>query len=420
VALLAWGFTTLVALVRREQWSRRAVIGFLATALGSVGVYFAYISGSAGGGGLELGSLLNKASSVQGLNPLESQLGVLLGTMILVVAVAPRWAGVIWLVSQQRTRWNALTTYSLGLIIGAVVTLILISGGLNDTWFALAASAPLSVASAVGIGYALESYATGSRVPREIAAAVVGALLLTGVVVLLWMFGPSSQPSLRWVAPISAVAGALALAALITRWPPRTTDSLRGASSTHHPSFMVVTLTILVLTAACGRILSLAASDFGVQPETGFNATEFSPDEKFIASIDQYPTMDVGELTLAAASWVRLNTNHDDLFATNATFGFIVPALTARQTFISGIAYQAPYSRPSALPEIPPREADSRGFTDSPSSSNARALCEAGVDFLWVDPERAPAEDWEPFATAVFSNESAVILQMNDDVCSRR
>jgi hypothetical protein len=408
VALGAWAVTTLIALLRKEMWSLRALLAFAAAGTGTVFVYFAYISGSAGGGGLGIGSLLDKASSVQGLNPFEGQWGIVFGTLILILATAPRWAGIVWLVSQPKSRWQPISTYSIGLILTSVVSLALISGGLNDTWFTLAAAAPLSVTSAIGIGRAVKPARPGFRLPATAIGAVIGGLLLTGVVALLWSFGPASELTLRWTAPLVAFGGAVLIA-----W------AIRNRSSRSGPSFLALALTLLVVMGASGRILSLAASDFGVQPETGLNATEFSPSVVFVESIDKEPRADVGPLSLEAARWVRENTAPDSLIATNTTLGFVVPALTGRQTYLSGVAYQAPYGRPESLMEIPLRDELSHEFIGSPSRSSALALCEAGVDVVWVDQIRDPDTDLSEFATSAFRNDAVEIVFLDGKICNR-
>ena len=45
--------------------------------------YFVFLSGGNGGGGIAVGSLLDRASSEQGMNPTVGVIGVALGTGIL-------------------------------------------------------------------------------------------------------------------------------------------------------------------------------------------------------------------------------------------------------------------------------------------------------------------------------------------------
>ncbi|MBK9738944.1 MAG: hypothetical protein IPO93_05440 [Actinobacteria bacterium] len=167
----------LVAVGRREPWRVRAVVAVLVLVAATAVTYVAYLAGSAERGGLGLGSLLNKASSVQGLNPTDSSWGIVVGTVILAVAVLPRWAGVAWLLAAPRWRWQPLTIFSVGAAVTGIAALLLFSGGLNDSWFVLSASAPLSVASAVGVSRAVRatSPSRGWRPSRAVLLAVAGA-----------------------------------------------------------------------------------------------------------------------------------------------------------------------------------------------------------------------------------------------------
>ncbi|MDP2014777.1 MAG: hypothetical protein Q8L05_11185, partial [Actinomycetota bacterium] len=220
VALAAWGFVSVVALLRRELWAARAWAALTCAGIGAATVYFAYLSGSAEGGGLGLGSLLNKASSVQGLNPTDARWGILLGTGFLLLAMAARWIGLVWLVGSRSTRWQPVTIFGLGLVVASVASVLLISGGLNDTWFALAASAPLSIISAVGIAHALQAIAPRMRwAPTgPVVAAVVVGIFASVLIAVIWTFGPGHSPFLRWAGPmlayVLAFVGALAIAAI--------------------------------------------------------------------------------------------------------------------------------------------------------------------------------------------------------------
>ena len=131
----------------------------LALAFGAT--YVAWVSGPAQADNFGVGSLLNRASSVQGLNPSATSWGIVAGTLILGIAMLPRWAGVAWLVASPRSRWQPFTVLSVGIGAAGLMALLVLSGGMNDTWFALSASAPLSVASAVGLSRAVQATAPG-------------------------------------------------------------------------------------------------------------------------------------------------------------------------------------------------------------------------------------------------------------------
>ncbi|MHB1164299.1 MAG: hypothetical protein ACYC3K_03565 [Candidatus Nanopelagicales bacterium] len=411
VVLAGWGLVALVALLRRDDRAARAWLSLAVFAAASALAYVAWISGPAEADSFGVGTLLNKASSVQGLNPSESRWGILAGTAILAIAMLPRWAGVAWLVASARSRWQPLTLLSVGTGAAGLVALLVLSGGMNDSWFALSASAPLSVASAVGLSRAVRATALGSgwRPSALVATAMGLGVLLTVVVLVLWSFGPDRSPTLRWLGPLVAVGGAVALGSLLARrhgWPGR-----RRATG------LALTLVILVVVAGLGRLLSLGASGFAVQPEAGFSPSEFSPFEPATAAIDQRLANSWSPAQVRAAQWLRQNVGDDGLVATNIAFGSLVPALSGRTMYVSEIRYLAQYGRAGQIPDMLARESATWAFLGEPSAATAAPLCAAGIDAIWVDPGRTTTRDWAPWATPVITADDVVVLAMDPSAC---
>ena len=418
VVLVGWLAVTLVALARREAWRARAAVTAGIVLLSAGATYLAFIAGSAEKGGLGIGSLLNKASSVQGLNPSDSRWGVLLGTAIFAIAVFPRWAGVAWLVAMPRWRWQPLTVFSVGVGVAGIGALLLFSGGINDSWFALSASAPLSVASAVGVSRAVQAAAPsrGWRPSRAAAAAVGCGVLLTVLVLALWSRGPDGAVPLRWAGPLVALGGAILAGWLITRVVGR------GNSRPRQPHArtglaLALTVVILVTMGALGRLLSFGSGEFAVQPGSTFSTSEFRPFDAFTTALDQRAVTTWSASQSAAASYLREHMAGDELLGTNIAFSALVPALTGQPTYVSAIQYQAPYGRPSQLQPLLERERLTFEFTGSPTAMDIAPLCAANVGWLWVDPERSPARDWEPWATIVVDEPDVLILRVNRSAC---
>lgn len=412
-ALGAWGFVAVIASIRREDWARRAWIGFLGAAVGCGAVYLAFIAGSAEGGGLGLGSLLNKASSVQGLNPTDARWGIALGTGFLLLAMAARWLGLGWLIARPATRWQPLTTYGVGLVLVSVATVVLISGGLNDTWFALAASAPMSVISAVGIAHALERNVPQMRwlPPWPIAAAVFAGVVISVLVAWIWSFAPGHDPFLRWAAPLTAFLCAGLAAFIIARiWHSQVEGHVWRFT-------LVLALISLTVMAGGARMLGFASTSFGVQSEGGLSTTEFVPILPFIQTLDLIPVTQWSDSQRAAGEWLNEHTDAQALVVTNIAYSPMVAALSGRQTLISGIQYQAPYGPPEMLPQVLTREADSTDFIDGPSAQTFAAMCQYGVDYAWIAPARTGSRSWEPFATTVFTSSDAMVVRMNPSAC---
>ena len=409
IAVAATAWVALVGLVRREPWARRGLIAGVVTLVAFGLGYVLVVAGSADPGGLRLGSLLNRASSIQGMNPVPGSIGIVLGTLILALAIAVRWAGLAWLVADRGRRWDPSTVVGAGLAIGALATVLLISGGMNDTWFALAASAPLAVVSAAGAGEA--SLFLGPSRWRPLLWAAVAAAALFVVVAALWATGASGGTvwtgTLRWAGPVVGVLGALVVGWLLGRayGPP-------GATMR---SWLAGSVIVLVLLAAGGRVLGVGTGQVGVQP--GLGAGDFTPIESFTDARDTVMVTEWSDQHQAAARWLRERATESDLVATNVTFSPLVPALTGMQTLASGILYQAPYGRPDAVAPLLEREAQGWAFIDEPSSASVAPLCAAGVTRLWVDPARTAMRDWAPYATVAFENDAVVLLSIDPSAC---
>jgi hypothetical protein len=258
--------------------------------------------------------------------------------------MVPRCAGLLWLIAAPSSRWHRTTIFGVGLAIVGVLTVLLISGGLNDTWFALAASAPLSVLSAVGVGRGVQAIAPSSKVlPRPVIwVALIVGLGISVVVASLWSTSTGAPAPLRWAGPIigllGAVVGGLVLA------------NSRGLLGTFRVRVLALTLVILVAMAIPARALGVGVAGFAPQPQVSLTTLTFTPFGPFIESIDRALLSEISSDQIAAANWLRSNSATDQLVATNITFSALVPALSDRQMLIAGLQHQAPYwsTRPNA------------------------------------------------------------------------
>ncbi|MBI1352136.1 MAG: hypothetical protein GC156_13600 [Actinomycetales bacterium] len=403
VALGAVIWLAAVGSLARRAWTRAAWASATVTAVAFALAYLLVVSGSADPGGLKIFNLIDRASSVQGLNPLPGSIGVVLGTALLLLAIAARWVGLLWLVGDRQTRWSVDAQLGVGLALAAAATVVLISGGLNDTWFALAASAPLAVLSAAGAGQAWLTLP--ERRWGALAVSVAVALVAFGVVSALWLTGASGGnvwvSTWRWLGPVAGVLvaaiGGGAAVWLVSRRAPR--------------SLAVGALLSVVVLAAGMRILGVGSGQVGVQP--GLSSGSFSPIVSFADSLDRTIVTEWSDQDVEAATWLADNAAAGDLIATNVTFSPLVPALTGMRTLASGVLYQAPYGRPADLPTLLERERSSWDFVDGPSRETTAPLCSAGVRWVWVDPTRTSVRDWEPFASVAFANRSVSVLRLH-------
>jgi len=404
VAVAGMGLVLIVSVIRREAWWRPALLVFAGSVVGLVVVYLLFLNGSAEQGGLRVFNLVDKASTVQGLNPLNSTLGIIAGTVILLLAIVARWAGLAWLIASPRSRYSPSTVYGTGLAAIGFLTILLVSGGLNDTWFALASSVPLAVLSAVGVGRAISTI-QGRRV---LVPLVTAATIMTIVVVALWA-SDITMFSLRWVGPVVALLGSIGIALIASRSP-----KLIGGFGVR---VFAITLTLLVLLACAGRLPGIASNNIAVSGGSGGGTAGLSPFLAFVESQDQELIMAINSDQVRAGSFLNEHASSMDLVATNVTFSPIVSSLSSLRTYVSGIKYQAPYGLPESIPVLLQRERESLDFITSPSTITLAPLCSAGVDWLWVDPRRVTSGAITDFASTEFSSESAVILRLLPGSC---
>ena len=406
-------FVTAAGILLHLWWWKRALLATATSTAMLLAAYLGLVAGSADSGGLRLGDLVNRASSVQGLNPLPSSIGIILGTVILVIAICIRWSGLVWFLTTPARRREPSTLLGLGLALAAILAILVLSNGVNETWFALAAAAPLAVISASGAADAANAVGLNLRSGRgAILIIVASAAVLFGLAALLWATGASGGDewvsTLRWLGPLVSVAGAIGVALVLAR-------RVHGYLSVARAS-LALSVVILVLVSAPARLIGVGTGQVGVQP--GLNNDAFSPVEPIIEVYDPHVVGQWSDAHAAAAAWVRMHTGESDLLATNITRSALVPALTRRQTIASGVLYQAAYGPPSMVQAVADRERTSWYFIEDPSDTTARPLCDAGVDWLWVDPARTKKRSWSPYAEIVFANDAAIILRVNQERCT--
>ncbi len=373
--------------------------------------YFVFLAGGNGGGGIAVGSLLDRASSEQGMNPTVGVLGVALGTGVLALGIGARWVGTLWLATDSVWRTRPEFAIGIGLVGSGVGAAVVLNGGQNELWFAAAAAGPLAALSAVGVGNAWEfvsSRVTGKRL-LSVLAVVLSALVVYIVVWILWTTGPSGNnvwnPTLRWLGPIAGFIVAGLLAWLVTL--------LIGARS-----FMVgvgIFVAIATLATAPGRLLGVGTGLVGSPPNV--RSEFFSPPTTMTPYLDREFVSAIPSSYLRAGEFLRSNSSGDDRLVTNLTFSSIVPALSGLQTVVSGTWYQTPYGSSGGEELLLAREAASFAFINQPSAATAAPLCELGVRWVWIDPDRTENRDWSGFVTIGYEDDSVIVGELNSALC---
>jgi len=122
---------------------------------------------------------------------------------------------------------------------------------------------------------------------------------------------------------------------------------------------------------------------------------------------------------VAAADFLRQQAGARDVIITNEVDAFLVPALTRRQTFISGAPYQGLYGSTSAAELIPGRLAANAGFLEGTQTAAVSEVCAAGAKWVWLAVDRSPQVDPASLGTVAFSNDSVTVIRLNSSSCPR-
>ena len=411
IAVTATSFVAALGTLRRSEWWSQGLVGAAVIGIGAISSFWLIVSGSADPGGLRVGQLLERASSVQGLNPIPGSLGILAGTGILVIAIGFRWFGVLWLIGSRNSRWRPSSLVSLGLVLAGIGSILLISGGLNDTWFALAASAPLSILSAVGVARATSAIGIADshiRPSRVLVLAALVALVIAAITTALRLSGGSGgnvwKSTERWLGPIAALLLVIATSAVLSRHPQVSGRPLLR--------FAALAVTIAVLTALPFRLLGFAGNAFGVQTDTGLSADAFVPKEAFIDALDNEAVVEWDDDWNEAGAFLSANLSDGEVVATNVTYSPIVPALSGAATYVSGIQYQAPYGSTAQLPDLLDREERVSNFLADPTSEREQELCAAGVRWIWLDTQRSNSLEEIPSVESIFEGADIAVYRL--------
>lgn len=428
-ALGGVGCLAVVSMLQRREDRVRTFLLLASALLASTVTFLVVLAGNASSGDLQFLSLDSRAAFLQGLNSSVLPRGLVFGTAALALAICARWAGVYWLLRDRAWRWRPDLVISVGMGLIGMLALALFSQGVNETWFALAASAPMAVMSAVGLGVAWQSI-PARRWP--VGAAALG-VLLTPFIAIIWAHGWPGMYVIRFWAPLAAYAVA-ALSGVVAFILARNS---RGRIA------VAVVLTVLVAASASGRLLPLAGSAWrdlvGVESRSGAvsNAAVAQAQESPTALNQDFPSALIEQTGTStpsprtspapdgggwsdrerdAAGWLRAHASIDDVIVTDDVDSFLVPALTGLRTYISGAPYQALYGSRSTVSEIPERVRHSLAFSREPSAAAAVELCAQGVRWAWL--RNAPAVAVAPdVGTIAFGNDRVTIVKLADPAC---
>jgi hypothetical protein len=382
VAVAVGGFAliTLIGLILRPAWWRRAFVLFAAAMIGALLVYVWVLSGVGIQGNLAESAAV-RASTWQGLDPVVGRWGPLLGTLVLLLAAITRVSGVAWLARNRAGRTSPEFLFALGSLAVGACALFLLRGGINELWFLLAASAPLAVVSAYGVGQA-QSW-LNLRVPRALLYSVVIAILaslLSLALSLNWQF--DSPPSDFFLWP-----GILFWLSVTSVWLFVVLGSWLIAPAGKLTAVFALSISALVFTSVFTRPAVLWTESRPLMTDIGV-VTPSTEIGSGIASLAGSGSLFSD--SLSAADWVSANTARRDKIATNSAWSAFIPALTGNQMFLAGSRYQAGLGDASQVGEALRRAelsavidvaAINAGLTDA----TIQHLCQAGVAYVWLE-----------------------------------
>jgi len=406
----------------RLNWTRKVWIALLSSGVVSGLVYFVVIAGSASPGDLQVFSQYARASTLQGLDSSATLRGVFLGTVGLTLAMAARWVGTIWLVTDRGWRSRPEPWLAIGFVLMSLIPLWVFSQGLNETWFGLAASGPLAAFSAVGLWIGWRQIEASNRL---IVLSVISAAVSIIAVSYVWTDQVWESGFGRFYAPYLGYVLALIFGILLMLFHSR-----RGLQTV-----LVIVTTVLVLQGSVARSVPILGALFGGARD-GFTASaseladisiredpaesnssvptaEDVLDEIRIANNDPWERSAWSELDVAAASFLSLNAQSQDVVVTNETLSYLVPALTGLRTYMSGAGYQGTYGSPEFVDEIRVRVARSREFLTSPSTAEAVDFYSNGIRWVWASKSLNPNTDWTGIGEVAFANDAVEIVRIN-------
>lgn len=411
---VAWIVIVILGITWRATWTRTAVVQLAGLLVGATISFLLFVFGSSSSGELRVLSWEYRASSVQGLDLDSSWWGVALGTLLLSIAILPRAAGIIGL--QGRSAEAAL---GVGLVTASIVPIWVLSQGVNELWFAVAAAAPLAVLSVLGLERLWDRAATQRGMAAWGLTAVLAGLISAGAVAVLWPLGASDVVTVRSIGPLVPwLVGAIVAVVAVMR-------SGRAMG-------MAVLVTSLVFTASVGRGIT-AFGDVGLQSATGRNAPVAAD---FVAttppsvvdpinatqptSTDEVPptparveSVQWSLLQNEAALWLRNAAAAGDILASSQPESAMIPAVSAMRTYLSAVHYQEMYGSRGQAPLVGERQAYSLDLENGLTPELAAVLCSAGVDWLWIGGSTSDVD-----LPVAFANNEVTIYALTSASCT--
>jgi hypothetical protein len=390
VALGGFGLIAFIGLVIKTSWRSQALLLLGAAVTGFAVTFLVVLSGV----GIEQNladAVMVRASTWQGLDPVAGRWGPLLGTLALLLAVLARLSGTFWLATNHGARRSPEFLFAVGAIAVGALALLALRGGINELWFFLAASAPVAVISAYGIGQAQGWLGSHGWNRRGIAISLLIAAVVSGISLILsrnWAFDSEPNDFFQWPGLLfwSAIVSVWILTPLLAILTWRLTRNFTGNHVTSSARWVLaVSVSALVFTSILTRPAVLWTESRTLI--TDFGLVQSVPDPvqdsgEPLASLAQSDEMTARFL---AANWLVANSNVEDIVITNRADTAFIPAFTGNRMYLAGQRYQFGLGPVSQHGEIERRAELSRSLSAGVDPEMAQALCQEGISFVWIE-----------------------------------
>ena len=382
VAIAGIGFTAVIGCIARSYWAKRALLASLVSIALGVITYLIVLSGVSINENLTE-AISVRASTWQQLDPVIGRWAPVLGTLALLLAVFARFGGLAWLGTNRQTRTSPEVLFSIGGVALGVIALIALRGGINDLWFLLAASAPAAVVSAYGVGQASQ------RLTRPLLTVTVLIAIASSLVSMIlsmnWKFDQNSFKDSAFAFP-----GLLFWLAAITPWliiPLLAIVTVRlheKALTVREVVLGATAMTVIALTLT--SLLTRPAVVWTQSRETVTDIGVVTPAPASEVLVTNSPIGSPTYINRADASvWITDNTAQSDLIATSAPSLTNIPALTGRQMYLAGSAYQLGLGSAAEAGTVLRRSTLSAALITNEWPSASAQMCAAGVDWFWIE-----------------------------------
>ena len=433
LGVLAVGSLWLLRELRRRSWTV-----FAAAGLAMLVTYLVVIAGVAPSStNIALSLAGEKVSTFQGLDPFAGWIGGLLGSIILILAILPRWLGIGWLSGQPGNRQLPEVIFALGLALAGVVPIVLLSSGTNAGWFAVAASPLLAVLSAVGLERGLDRI-SGS-IPRFVSASVLAAVVVNVGVFAAYVLAQVSGATVLWRGIGLAWMLAALCAVAVVWW---------SGSQHQFGNWLLAVATVLVLASVGARFngaalwsvtedrLTPVAQEIIRWSDPDAEFTTATPDQSVggsgssptftsdseLSETDSSVAGSTSELLQwspnlnEAALWLAPQVADGELVAEDATYlQPFLPVVTDLTMYVAGEPYISGYTTSDGARAAIQRQERVDAFLVNPSEETAGALRDDRVGWLWLrmtPPERI--EELQSWASVALQNDQVTVMRIND------